>query len=352
MDPSNIGFYSIKAAVLFQEGRFEDCIQLCEKAIGVSRSNSASSEEISKLIACIGQVHMKRGEYSKAVDHFEQSLKEYPTDLMAKELAKCKEKLKDFGFEPLVEVRDSPVHGRGVFALRDIKKSEIVCFYDGEVKTFAEILSDYNKNKVNKEYWMSHPTKPDSVLCGYPNPLNKFGVGQLINDSTMLNIKEMDFKKGIKDCEDYTIASKRLQNVTFLNTDFQMCATKDIKQGEELFLHYGYKMWLQELSESLDDEQYMLKLLYWTLDGQCTLRTKDGGWINLKVEDIYDLGENESKVFIEGYLHMPPENVELYMRKIPGFRFLLHYFLWLIDLDYVETTILDQETCNTPHLPY
>ena len=249
----------------------------------------------------------------------------------------------------VVQVRSSPVHGRGVFALRDIQKSEIACFYDGDVKTFAEILSDYDK--VNKKYWISHPTKPDSVLCGYPNPVNNFGVGQLINDSTMLNIKELDFKKGIKDCEDYTITSRRLENVR-LDADFQMRATRDIKAGEELFLHYGYKYWLQELSECLTVDQYLWKLLYWTLDGEGTCRTTDGLWFNLKVEDIYELGEYDSRVFIECHLRMPFEEMELHKELIPGFRLLLDYLLQIIDLDYVESTILDQEDilCNTPRL--
>ena len=43
------------------------------------------------------------------------------------------------------------MHGRGVFALKDIIKWEIVCFYDGEVKRFVEILSDINKYRVRSD---------------------------------------------------------------------------------------------------------------------------------------------------------------------------------------------------------
>ena len=41
--------------------------------------------------------------------------------------------------EVAAEVRPSRIHGRGVFAVRDIKEGEFVCIYDGELMSKTEI---------------------------------------------------------------------------------------------------------------------------------------------------------------------------------------------------------------------
>ena len=350
LDSGNIVFYTNKSAVFFQEERFEECLLLCKKAVDVGRDNSACPESISKPIARIARVHMKMGEYAKAVEYFQRSVDVHHIDSVHKELGKAIEmhfRFQEFGEESSVEVRDSPIHGKGVFAVRDIKKFDLLCFYDGEVKTKKEIIKE---KTGNKEYWMSHPTKPNSILCGYPIPLNKHGVGQLVNDAKILDIKELDFKKGIKDCEEYTIESKRLSNVSFVGhgKPFQLFATRDIKEGEELFLHYGYKMWLQEFSEALEREQYLWKFLYFALGGEGTVTTTNGEIVQLKVEDAYDWSESVARGVIELLVRMPIDDIERCKQRIPGFTYsnLVAFLLSQIKIDHVQTSILDNDICN------
>jgi len=328
LDPNNIVFYTNKSAVLFEEERFDECLELCELALSVGRDNRANATLIAKPLARIGRVHLKKNNYVKAVEQLELSLAENRVDSVVKEVEKVKKTIeieKDFGTVASVEVRDSPVHGRGVFTLRKMKRGERVCFYDGELKTQSQLHKQVREQKValNKEYWMSHPSNPDLTLCGYSIPQNKFGCGQLINDSKMPKIEELDYRKGLEECEEYVTESQRLANTSFMpeGKEFYIYAIKDIDQGEELFLHYGYKMWLQDMSESLPQEDYMKKLLYWTLDGETTGLSARGEVKMFKAEDIENYSELDCQGFMEMYLRMPPELIEKCKNEIEDFSF-------------------------------
>ncbi len=96
LDPSNIVFYTNKTAVLFEEGRFDECIKLCKGAVNVGRDNSASPASIAKPIARMGRIHLKQDDYERAIEQFESSLSEYHVASVAKDLVKCKEMLVKF----------------------------------------------------------------------------------------------------------------------------------------------------------------------------------------------------------------------------------------------------------------
>ena len=48
IDPKNIMYYTNKSAVLYEEGKFDECIELCEKAVNVGRENRATFAQIAK----------------------------------------------------------------------------------------------------------------------------------------------------------------------------------------------------------------------------------------------------------------------------------------------------------------
>jgi len=95
LDPTNIIFYTNKTAVLFEEAKYDECIQLCEKAVDIGRENRADYKLISKPIARIGHVHLKRKEYKKAIEELERSLSEHRADSVIKEVAKIKKLMED-----------------------------------------------------------------------------------------------------------------------------------------------------------------------------------------------------------------------------------------------------------------
>lgn len=95
LDPTNIVFYTNKTAALFEEERYDECIELCEKAVDIGRENRADYKLIAKPIARIGHVHLKRKNYTKAIEELERSLSEHRNDSVVKEVTKIKKQLEE-----------------------------------------------------------------------------------------------------------------------------------------------------------------------------------------------------------------------------------------------------------------
>lgn len=95
LDPSNIVFYTNKSAVLFEEGKYEECIDLCSKAVDIGRENRADFKLIAKPIARMGHVYLKQKNYEKAIDELERSLSEHRNEAVIKEVQKVKKLVED-----------------------------------------------------------------------------------------------------------------------------------------------------------------------------------------------------------------------------------------------------------------
>lgn len=148
-----------------------------------------------------------------------------------------------------VKVKKSSIKnaGNGVFATRDIEKSEIVCFYDGIhlcdsgwVKWWDEcIFKQYKHRNMNTfAYYIAFVSGRDGYfqnyadhyVAGYTQEFNQGGVGQLINDYTT----------------DYSKYNEKNYNVTMWGNRPYMVARRDIKKGEELFQAYSAAYWADE----------------------------------------------------------------------------------------------------------
>lgn len=95
IDPKNITFYLNKTAVFFEEGKFEECLDLCNKAVEIGRVNRASFQQISKAYARIGNVHFKQKKYEEAIESYQQSLSEHKADDVSKKLRQAKKLLEE-----------------------------------------------------------------------------------------------------------------------------------------------------------------------------------------------------------------------------------------------------------------
>ena len=80
----------------------------------------------------------------------------------------------------MLAIKDSLIRnaGGGVFAKKNIKRGQVVCYYDGE-----DIPMN---NNVFDAYTMLHPTLPGRCRKGYGKARNSKGVGQFIDDGAML----------------------------------------------------------------------------------------------------------------------------------------------------------------------
>lgn len=79
LDDTNISILTNKAAVLFEQEKYEDCIKTCEEAIEVGRSVHADYKLIARALQRIGNAYVKLEQLDKAIHSYEKSLTEHRT---------------------------------------------------------------------------------------------------------------------------------------------------------------------------------------------------------------------------------------------------------------------------------
>jgi stress-induced-phosphoprotein 1 len=75
--PTDISFMTNKAAAYYEEGKYDECIELCQKAIEVGREHRAEYKLIAKAFARIGNAYLKKGNEGEAILYFDKSLSEF-----------------------------------------------------------------------------------------------------------------------------------------------------------------------------------------------------------------------------------------------------------------------------------
>lgn len=129
-----------------------------------------------------------------------------------------------------VEVKTARRMGLGVFTTRDVKKGEILCFYDGIIceSHIACTVSD----KMGYDLEIGNSTS----IAGFRSVLRPGGCGQLINDASN-DVRCIDDEDTYEDAKYW-----RKINVD-IDDDNCFYATKNIRRGRQLFFNYGRKYW-------------------------------------------------------------------------------------------------------------
>ncbi|CAH8664866.1 unnamed protein product [Dicrocoelium dendriticum] len=76
LDPNCITYYTNKAAVYFEMGDFDKCIEICEHAVEVGRENRAEYKLIAKALARIALSYWKKDDLANAKKYYDKSLSE------------------------------------------------------------------------------------------------------------------------------------------------------------------------------------------------------------------------------------------------------------------------------------
>ncbi|OQV11929.1 Stress-induced-phosphoprotein 1 [Hypsibius exemplaris] len=95
LDPTNVTYQTNKAAVLFEQGKHQDCIELCMKAIEIGRENRADYQLIAKAFGRIGGAYVKLGDYKSAKTYYEKSLAEHRDPAIVKKVQEIKKTIQE-----------------------------------------------------------------------------------------------------------------------------------------------------------------------------------------------------------------------------------------------------------------
>uniref|UniRef100_A0A915D8R7 Stress-induced-phosphoprotein 1 n=1 Tax=Ditylenchus dipsaci TaxID=166011 RepID=A0A915D8R7_9BILA len=93
--PTNITFYNNKAAAYFEEGKYEDCIAECDKAVTVGRENRADFTNVAKAYARMANAHVKLGQLKEALGCFEKSVSEHRDPEVVKKYKQLEKEFKE-----------------------------------------------------------------------------------------------------------------------------------------------------------------------------------------------------------------------------------------------------------------
>jgi len=157
----------------------------------------------------------------------------------------------DFNHPSCVQVKPSLINGggTGLFATRDIGKGQPVVIYYGTKMTDQEIfdlyLSDRDQYERLAPYLRGTPN--GFAIIGDKTTDNSVLHGVYVNDIALIG------KVNLNSFQIYA-ATLKLCNLKVVETlDYPVYfATRRIKKGEELYVHYGIGYWLQYLGLSAD----------------------------------------------------------------------------------------------------
>lgn len=95
LDPTNITFYNNKAAVYFEEKKYDECVQFCEKAVEVGRETRADYKLIAKAMSRAGNAFQKKDDVKTALQWFQRSLSEFRDPELVKKVKELEKQLKE-----------------------------------------------------------------------------------------------------------------------------------------------------------------------------------------------------------------------------------------------------------------
>ncbi|CAG8500949.1 6389_t:CDS:10 [Diversispora eburnea] len=153
LDPTNITILNNKAAVLFEQEKYEECIKTCNEAIDVGRECRADFKLIARALGRIGNAYVKLGKIDDAIKYYNKSLTEHRTaDILTKlnETIKLKAKVeKEAYYNP--ELADKArEEGNELFKKSDFsgavqKYTEAIKRNDKEPKSYSNRAACYTK---------------------------------------------------------------------------------------------------------------------------------------------------------------------------------------------------------------
>ncbi|KAI9008317.1 hypothetical protein BC832DRAFT_553737 [Gaertneriomyces semiglobifer] len=79
LDDTNLPVLTNKAAALYEAGRFDECIKVCEQAVDAGRDMRADYKVIAKALGRMANAYLKKDDLDNAIKYYQKSLTEHRT---------------------------------------------------------------------------------------------------------------------------------------------------------------------------------------------------------------------------------------------------------------------------------
>ncbi|KAJ2779939.1 Hsp90 cochaperone [Coemansia javaensis] len=145
LDPTDITYWNNKAAVYFEMGRLDECIETAERAVEVGRESRAEYKHIAKALGRIGTAYSKKDDLAKAIQYYERSLTEHRTaDILGKLRAleklqkqRAEEEYRDEGKAEEARERGNALFKAGKFPEAQAEYSEAIKRNPADVRNYS-----------------------------------------------------------------------------------------------------------------------------------------------------------------------------------------------------------------------
>ncbi|KAJ2727076.1 Hsp90 cochaperone [Coemansia sp. Benny D115] len=135
LDPTDITFWNNKAAVYFEMGNYEDCIETAQKAVEVGREQRAEYKHIAKALGRIGTAYSKQDNLDKAIEFYGRSLTEHRSaDILTKMRTLEKERKQREEEAYLDDAKANEARERGNELFKAAKYAEAQAEYSEAIK--------------------------------------------------------------------------------------------------------------------------------------------------------------------------------------------------------------------------
>ncbi|KAI9301744.1 hypothetical protein BJ944DRAFT_243003 [Cunninghamella echinulata] len=167
LDNSNVTFLTNKAAVLFEQEKYDECITVCEEAVEKGRELRADYKLIARALQRIGNAYVKKEDLDAAIKYYGKSLTEHRTpDTLQKlrdteKLKKDQEKAAYYNPELADKARDA---GNALF--KESKWPEAIEQYTEAIKRNEKDVRPYSNRAVCYLKLMAiHEAEKDANKC-------------------------------------------------------------------------------------------------------------------------------------------------------------------------------------------
>ncbi|KAG4107925.1 heat shock protein STI-like protein [Neocallimastix lanati (nom. inval.)] len=145
LDDTNIAVLTNKAAVLYEMGKYDEAIEVCEKAVEHGREVRADFKIIARAFHRIGNAFHKKGDLENAIKNYNKSLAEHRTPQVLDALRKTeKEKAEaaKLAYHDVAKADEARNQGNVLF--KEGKFSEAVKFYTEAIKRNEDDPRNWN----------------------------------------------------------------------------------------------------------------------------------------------------------------------------------------------------------------